>query len=101
MDGDFSITYRIPKIVQGIYTVILRAETINSNNALVEVYVDGKNVGGLVDLSAGGNSNAPFEMRELGTINFVKYEEHEIEIRSLIPGRLSWDLLRFEPYVKE
>lgn len=101
MDGDFSITYDIPKIVQGIYTVILRAETVSSTNALVEVFIDGKNVGGLVDLSAGGNTNAPFEWRELGTINFLKYEEHKIEIKSLIPGRLSWDLLRFEPYVNE
>jgi len=101
MDGDFSITYEIPKIVQGIYNVLLRVETISGANALVEVFIDGKNVGGLVDLSSGGNSNYPFEMRELGTINFVKYEEHTIEIKSLIPGRLSWDLLRFEPYVKE
>lgn len=101
MDGDFSISYEIPEIVQGIYTVALRVETINSANALVEVFIDGKSVGGLIDLSSGGNSNAPFEMRELGTISFVKYEEHTIEIKSLIPGRFSWDLLRLEPYVKE
>lgn len=39
-------------------------------------------------------------MRELGTINFVKYEDHLVVIKSLIPGRFSWDLIRFEPYVK-
>ncbi|MEN8227109.1 MAG: fasciclin domain-containing protein [Bacteroidota bacterium] len=101
MDGDFRITYHIPKIVQGVYTVYLRAETLNSNNALVEVFIDGKNVGGLVDLSQGGNPNNPFEMRELGTINLMKYEDHTVEIKSLIPGRFSWDLIRFEPYTKD
>lgn len=101
MDGDFSITYSMPEIVQGIYTVAIRVETVSSSNAVVEVFIDGKSVGGLVDLSSGGNPNAPFEMRELGTISFLKYEEHSIEIKSLIPGRLSWDLVRFEPYVKE
>ena len=55
MDGDFTITYEIPKIVQGIYTVYLRAETLDRDNALVEISVDGKKIGGLVDLSAGGN----------------------------------------------
>lgn len=101
MDGDFSITYDIPEVVQGIYTVFLRVETISSGNAVVEVFIDGQNVGGLVDLSSGGNPNAPFEMRELGTITFAKYEEHTLEIKSLIPGGLSWDLLMLEPYVKE
>ncbi len=101
MDGDFRITYDIPKIVQGVYIVYLRAETLNSNNALVEVFIDGKNVGGLVDLSQGGNSNNPFEMRELGAINLMKYEEHTVEIKSLIPGRFSWDLIRFEPYTNQ
>ena len=99
LNGDFTITYQIPKIVQGIYTVFLRAETVDQANALVEVAIDGKKIGGLVDLSSGGNSNAPFEMRELGTINFVKYSGHRIEIKSLIPGKFSWDLIRFEPFV--
>jgi len=101
MDGDFTISYEIPKIVQGIYTVFLRAQTLDQNNALVEVAIDGKNLGGLVDLSSGGNSNNPFEMRELGTINFVKYEGHKVVINSLIPGRFSWDLIRFEPYTND
>ncbi len=67
-------------------------------NALIQLYIDGKNVGGLIDLSAaGGNSDSPFVQIELGTINFLKYESHTIEIKSLIPGRLGWDYIRFEP----
>ncbi len=101
MDGDFIISYRIPKIVQGVYTVNLRVETLGATNALVEVFIDGKNIGGLVDLSAGGSSNNPFQTLELGAINLTRYSEHTVTIQSLIPGRFSWDLIQFEPYVKE
>lgn len=97
MDGDFRISYRIPRIVQGKYTVYLGAERFNSRNALVEVYIDGKKVSGLVDLSRGGNANNPFQRIELGTIDFKKYETHLVEVRPLIPGRFLWDYIRFEP----
>lgn len=96
IDGDFVITYRIPKIVQGKYDVLLGAEAFNSENALVEVYIDGKKVGGLNDLSTGGTSDDPFIQIELGTIDFIKYEEHIVQIKSLIPGRFLWDYIRFE-----
>ena len=101
MDGDFTITYEISKIVQGIYTVFLRAEGLDKNNALVEVFVDDKKIGGLVDLSTGGDSWRPFEERELGTINFTKYKGHTIKIESLIPGKFSWDGIIFEPYTNK
>lgn len=97
MDGDFIISYRIPKIVQGKYEAILGAEAYNSANAVVEVYIDGKNTGRLYDLATGGSSSWPFTGIELGTVNFTRYEEHTIEIRSLIPGRFCWDYIRFEP----
>jgi len=95
--GDFTIAYEIPKIVQGNYTVYLRAEAFNSSNALVEVFVDGKKVSGLVDLSSGGTAGSPFQTIELGTIDFVQYEKHLVEIKPLIPGRFLWDWIRFEP----
>jgi uncharacterized surface protein with fasciclin (FAS1) repeats len=98
LDGDFSITYEIPPIVQGNYTVFLGAEAFNGDNALVEVFIDGKNLGGLLDLSSGGSTNNPFARIELGTINFLQYDRHSIEVKSLIPGRFAWDYIRFEPY---
>ena len=101
MDGDFIIQYEVPKIVKGIYTVEMRVENVAGTNALVETYIDGKKVGGLFDLSTGGNPSYPFAWIELGTINFVKYESHIFEVRTLIPGTFSWDVLRFTPYVKE
>jgi len=97
IDGDFRISYEIPRIVQGKYTVFLGAEAFNSLNAVVEVYIDGKKVSGLIDLSRGGTPNSPFQRIELGTIDFKKYETHLIEIRPLIPGRFLWDYIRFEP----
>jgi uncharacterized surface protein with fasciclin (FAS1) repeats len=98
IDGDFTLAYTIPKIVQGIYTVILRADAFNANNALVEVFFDGKKIGGLIDLSNLGTANWPYNNIELGTIDISTYENHVIEVKSLIPGRFCWDMIRFEPY---
>jgi hypothetical protein len=97
LDGDFTISYTIPKLVQGNYTVLLGADSFNPRNALIEVYIDGKSVGGLIDLATGGSSDFPFIQIELGSINFLKYDSHVIEVKSLIPGRFGWDYIRFEP----
>ncbi len=98
LTGDFRIQYTIPRMVQGNYMVLLGAEAFNLLNALVEVTIDGKPLGGLVNLTSGGSADNPFDQIELGTMNFLKYEEHVIEIRSLIPGRFLWDYIRFEPF---
>lgn len=98
MNGDFRISYEVPKIVQGRYKVFLGAERYNASNALVEVYIDGKKVSSLIDLSQGGTANNPFQRIELGTIDFKKYDSHKVEIIPLIPGRFLWDYIRFEPF---
>lgn len=98
MNGDFIISYKIPKIVQGKYKAFLGADAFDGTNALVEIFIDGKQTGGLIDLTTGGSSNWPFAKIEIGTFNFLKYEQHIVEIRSLIPGRLLWDYIRFEPF---
>jgi len=97
IEGDFSVSYEIPKLVQGAYSVFLGADAFYQMNALVEVSIDGKVMGGLIDLATGGSSGSPFARIKLGTIDFLKYEKHKIEVRSLIPGRLCWDYIRFEP----
>jgi uncharacterized surface protein with fasciclin (FAS1) repeats len=98
LEGDFTVSYQIPNIVQGNYSVFIRANAYYALNALVEVYIDGKKLGGLIDLTSGGTSNYPFAKVELGTINFLKYEGHLVEVRSLIPGLFRWDNIRFEPF---
>ncbi len=97
INGDFTITYTVPKIVQGLYTVWLSANIFNALNAIVEVSIDGKKMGGLVDLSTGGSADWSIREVKLGPINFVKYAEHTIQIKSLIPGLFWWDYVRFEP----
>jgi uncharacterized surface protein with fasciclin (FAS1) repeats len=99
LDGDFIINYTIPKLVQGNYNVFLQADTYNDLNAVIEVFIDGKPLGGSVDLANTGSptATAPFVQIELGTMNFLRYQEHTIQIRSLIPGSFSWDYIRFEP----
>jgi len=97
MTGDFRISYELPPIVQGRYRVYLGAEAFNSRNALVEVYLDGKKISNIVDLTTGGSSNSPFNGKLLAAIELTKYESHVIEVVSLIPGRFLWDYVRFEP----
>ncbi len=98
IDGDFIITYTIPKIVQGAYKVWLRAESSNPANALVEVFIDGKKVGGMVDLSTGATSSSPYRDIQLGIVEFQLYDEHQVEVRPLVPGRFLWDYIRFQPF---
>jgi uncharacterized surface protein with fasciclin (FAS1) repeats len=101
IDGDFTLSYTTNKIVQGNYTVYIQADFLNTENAVVEVFIDGKPIGGTVDLAndplVGATADAPFGQKELGTVNFVKYGSHKITIRTLIPGNFSWDYIRFEP----
>jgi len=98
IDGDFTITYEIPQIVQGKYEVYLRAEAFNERNAVVEVFIDGKKLGSSVDLTTGGSASNPFQNIELGTIDFKRYSRHTVEIRPLIPGRFLWDVIYFVPF---
>lgn len=96
IDGDFVISYTTPQVVAGKYTVFLGAEAYNEDNALVEVYIDDKKIGSLVDLTSLGDENNPFQQIELGTVDFKSYARHKVEIRPLIPGRFLWDNIRFE-----
>jgi uncharacterized surface protein with fasciclin (FAS1) repeats len=97
LEGDFSITYTIPKVVPGKYKAYLGADLFDRNNAVVEVFIDGKNLGSLVNLATGGSAGSPFARKDLGAIDFIKYAQHTVEIRVLIPGSLYWDYIRFEP----
>lgn len=97
INGDFKISYQVPKIIQGKYDVFLRADFFGAQNALVELYIDGNKIGGLIDLTKGGNATNPYLTFKIGSVDFNKYDSHIIEIQSLIPGRLKWDVIRFEP----
>lgn len=102
IEGEFSITYNTPKIIQGKYLVYLQANFYGpyKENAVVEVLVDDNKVGGFVDLNNGGSANNPYRNWPgylVGTVDFKRYDRHAIKVRSLIPGRFIWDYIRFEP----
>lgn len=101
IDGDFTISFTTTKIVQGAYNVYLQADFYNEENAVIEVFIDGKPIGGTVDLAndpdVNASADAPFGEKELGTVSFMKYSNHTITIRTLIPGNFNWDYFHFEP----
>lgn len=95
MYGDIEFNYTVPKIIQGEYILGLEVNRIYSNNALIEVYVDGVKIGGLVDLTTGGSASDPFGRKEVGRVTFYKYESHVVTIKSLVPGYLFLDAVVF------
>lgn len=96
IEGDFVITYNIPKMVPGKYDVTFRADAFNVRNALVEVSIDGVKIGSLIDLTKGGTATYPYYQFNLGSVSFTKYSGHAIQIKSVIPGILRWDSIFFE-----
>jgi len=97
MYGDFTITYKLPRIVQGTYDVAMRVHAYSSSNALVEVFLDGVKIGGLIDLTTGGNNSNPYYDKKLGSVTFLRYEPHTFTVKTLIPGVFIWDYVDFNP----
>jgi len=95
MQGDFSISYTLPKIAQGNYLLSIRAHALHPDNALVEVFFDGLKIGGLVDLTTGGTADYPYVDIKLGSVTLLDYEKHVITVKSLIPGYFKWDNVVF------
>jgi uncharacterized surface protein with fasciclin (FAS1) repeats len=95
MAGDFEFNYTVPKLVQGEYQLSIWANCLYSNNALVEVFVDGVKIGGLIDLTTGGTASDPFREKVVGKVTFFKYESHVVTIRSVVPGIFYLDAIRF------
>ncbi len=95
IEGDFTISYNLPKIVQGKYDVYLRADRFSTQNAFVEVFIDNKKIGTIVSLISGGSATNPFQYFKIGSTDFSRYTEHTIEIRALIPGIFKWDIIEF------
>lgn len=98
IEGDFTLTYAIPKILPGTYQVIFRANAFGDDHAVVQLYIDGNKTGGNMNLTSSGNSSGnPYNNFNQNTVEFTEYERHTIEVRSLIPGIMMWDFIRFEP----
>jgi uncharacterized surface protein with fasciclin (FAS1) repeats len=94
IEGDFYLRYTIPKLLAGNYTVKLKANAQNNQNATIQVFIDGKRIGSSFNLGSGGN---PYSTINLGKITFLTSNPHVIEIRTLIPGKFEWDFIQFDP----
>jgi len=94
IDGEFALTYEIPKILPGRYIIQIRANGNYYNNAFIMVFLDNIQVGGNIDLTSGSN----YHTFDIGLINISNYEIHHLGIRTLIPGRLTWDYVTFYPF---
>jgi len=97
LNGNFDFTYTIPKIMPGRYQFDLRADGKGNNNATIQVWIDGKRLGGNTDLTSGGNSNNPWATYSMGILEFSSYKEHLLEISTLIPGIMRLDWVGFNP----
>jgi len=93
-DGDFSVEYKIPKVLPATYRVWVRANAQSYQNASIQVFIDGKRLGSNFDLKTGGS---PYSRINVGSVSFSSYSEHTIVIKTLIPGRFEWDYIQFEP----
>lgn len=97
LEGIFDFSYNMPKIMPGRYLVEIRANAYSGENATIQVQIDGKRMGGNINLTSGGTATAPFQVFGVGSIEFPSYEGHLLEINSLIPGNMKFDFVRFTP----
>ena len=93
IEGEFSITYEIPKILPGLYMLQITANADYYNNAFIQIFLDDKRVGGNINLTSGGS----YYTFNINAMNFINYEKHELRIQTLIPGRFTWDCVIFKP----
>lgn len=97
INENFLIEYKMSKILPGKYKLQVRTNAFSSKNATIIVKLDGKRIGGSFDLSKGGTGNNPYNLFDIGSVEFAKYTEHTITIESLIPGTMIWDAVQFVP----
>ena len=93
IEGEFSITYEIPKILPGTYMLQIAANANYYNNAFIQIFLDDKRVGGNINLTSGSS----YYTFDINPINFINYEKHQLRIQTLITGRLTWDCVIFKP----
>lgn len=99
LEGAFSISYTIPKILPGNYTLRFKANSDNPDNAFVQLFVDGKRIGGNIDLTSAPGTQS-FYTYDIGQLSFIRFETHELQVKTLIPGRLQWDAIILQPVAK-
>lgn len=97
LDGSFSLSYEIPRLLPGKYNLYVGAHAFDDGNASIRVAFDGNSIGGNIDLTSGGTSSNPYFNFLVGTIDLSEYSSHIIEVSTLIPGMFVCDRFTLEP----
>lgn len=98
MNGNFEFSYHMPQILAGAYEISIIAHRNDRSNAVLQFYLDGQKIGGVIDLTSGSSNNGDFRPAFIvGTVEFAEYKRHEIVLRTLVPGRLMLDRIIFKP----
>lgn len=96
--GDFEFIYQTPRILAGTYELSLTAHRGHTINAMIQVYIDGKRAGGLLDLTTGNDRGTNYAPSfALSTLTFDESSTHEIKIKTIKPGRLFLDRITLTP----
>ena len=83
VEGDFSISYEIPRILPGRYNFQIRADAVYHQNATIQVFLDGRKIGSNIDLTQNpGGGTSSMNSYNVGIVDFSNYESHEIVIQS-------------------
>ena len=93
IEGEFSITYEIPKVLPGTYMLQIKTNASYYNNAFIQVFLDDKRVGGNINLTSG----LSYYTYDINPIRVDNYEKHLLRIQTLIPGRFTWDCVVLKP----
>lgn len=96
VSGPFIFTFTTPKIFPGKYNFQIRVHSQDYDNAVIQMYLDGKRIGTSINLKS-ANGNNDFVTYTIGSVDFLDYSSHEIKINTLIPGTMKLDMIRFEP----
>jgi uncharacterized surface protein with fasciclin (FAS1) repeats len=96
INGPFIFTFNTPRVFPGRYDFQVRVHSDDYDNAVIQIYLDGKRSGTNLNLKS-TNSRNEFVLYTIGTVDFLNYSSHEIKINTVIPGIMKLDLIRFDP----
>ncbi len=96
LNGPFIFTFNTPRVFPGSYDFKIRVHSSDYDNAVIQVYLDGKRSGTNINLKS-TNSRDDFVIYTIGSVDFINYTSHEITINTVIPGIMKLDLIRFDP----
>lgn len=96
LDGPFTFSFVTPRVFPGNYDFQMRLHADDYQNAVIQVYLDGKRIGTNLNLKSNNDDDA-FVVFTVGNIDFLNYTSHNVTITTIIPGRMQLDMIRFEP----